>query len=206
LKRYQRGFLRKEKRARGEVWVYRFRQTRHSDGKRVERNKVVGPVGTIGKSEGAAWKEVERLHMQQLANEPEQATAPTFPRILAGQDTAAASTEAENSKQWRSYCGSCSMGSLESCSTRGTVLDGALVVLQVEVKSQNGLIAGSVRIAGSFGAGHTLVQHPMPALDDVGQALNPGHTQRFCQCHVLTEVLYRLAKDKPLSKVDWHER
>jgi integrase len=78
LKRYQRGFLRKEKRASGEVWVYRFRQTRHSDGKRVERNKVVGPVGTIGKSEGAAWKEVERLHMQQLANEPEQATAPTF--------------------------------------------------------------------------------------------------------------------------------
>src|SRR5216684_4775994 len=78
LKRYQRGFLRKEKRARGEVWVYRFRQTRHSDGKRVERNKVVGPVATIGKSEGAAWKEVERLHLQQLVNEPEQATAPTF--------------------------------------------------------------------------------------------------------------------------------
>jgi len=35
-------------------------------------------VGTIGKSEGAAWKEVERLHMRQLANEPEQSTAPTF--------------------------------------------------------------------------------------------------------------------------------
>jgi hypothetical protein len=47
-------------------------------GKRVENNKVIGVVKVIGKSESAGWKEIERLHLQQLVNESEQPTTPTF--------------------------------------------------------------------------------------------------------------------------------
>ena len=42
--RLQRGWLKKEKRTRGETWVLFFRTTRKSDGKRVE-NKI--PVGLL---------------------------------------------------------------------------------------------------------------------------------------------------------------
>jgi hypothetical protein len=42
--RYQRGWLKKETRSKGETWVLFFRTTRKADGKRVE-NKI--PVGLV---------------------------------------------------------------------------------------------------------------------------------------------------------------
>jgi hypothetical protein len=53
-------------------------EPRAGDSKRVENNKVIGVVKVIGKSESAAWKEIERLHLQQFVIESEQPTAPTF--------------------------------------------------------------------------------------------------------------------------------
>ncbi len=44
--RHQRGWLKKEERAQGETWVFFYRTTRKSDGKRVE-NKV--PIGLAQK-------------------------------------------------------------------------------------------------------------------------------------------------------------
>jgi hypothetical protein len=60
------GTLRKEKRASGETWVYRWQTTRSSDGKRVERTRVVGKVKEIGSSEAAGWREVSRLGLDLL--------------------------------------------------------------------------------------------------------------------------------------------
>jgi len=42
--RHQRGWLRTEKRSKGETWVLYFRTTRQSDGKRVEHKIPIGPV------------------------------------------------------------------------------------------------------------------------------------------------------------------
>jgi hypothetical protein len=42
--RQQRGWLKKENRVPGETWVFYFRTTRKSDGKRVE-NKI--PIGLV---------------------------------------------------------------------------------------------------------------------------------------------------------------
>jgi hypothetical protein len=52
--RHQRGWLKKEKRSRGETWVLFFRTVRKSDGKRVE-NKI--PIGLVKdfSSESCAW-------------------------------------------------------------------------------------------------------------------------------------------------------
>jgi integrase len=60
--RHQRGWLKKEKRSRGETWVLFFRTVRKSDGKRVE-NKI--PIGLVKdfSSESCAWAEVERQHL-----------------------------------------------------------------------------------------------------------------------------------------------
>jgi hypothetical protein len=38
--RHQRGWLKKEKRAQGETWVWFFRTTRTSDGKQVENKSL----------------------------------------------------------------------------------------------------------------------------------------------------------------------
>ena len=73
------GTLRKEQRASGEVWVYRWQATRATDGKRVERTRVVGKVKNIGSSEGAAWREVARLGLDLLAAE-----APTVRELTFG--------------------------------------------------------------------------------------------------------------------------
>ena len=61
-RRYQRGWLKKEKRSQGETWVLFFRTVRNSDGKRVE-NKI--PIGLVRHLPDAnsAWAQVERLHV-----------------------------------------------------------------------------------------------------------------------------------------------
>src|SRR6266446_3309099 len=60
--RHQQGWLKREKRSRGETWVLFFRTVRKSDGKRVE-NKI--PIGLVKdfSSESCAWAEVERQHL-----------------------------------------------------------------------------------------------------------------------------------------------
>ena len=62
-RRSQRGWLKKEKRVQGETWVFYFRTTRKSDGKRVE-NKV--PIGFVKDfpDKRSAWDEVQRRHLQ----------------------------------------------------------------------------------------------------------------------------------------------
>jgi hypothetical protein len=58
---YGSGFLTRIKRAAGDVLAYRW----HDDGR--ERKKILGPVSTF-KSEGAAWKEVDRLRLGRKGN------------------------------------------------------------------------------------------------------------------------------------------
>ena len=41
-RRHQRGWLKKEERAQGETWVFFYRTTRKSDGKRVENKLAIG--------------------------------------------------------------------------------------------------------------------------------------------------------------------
>ena len=60
--RHQRGWLKKEMRAQGETWVLFFRNTRKSDGKRVENKISIGLVRHLPDS-SSAWAEVERLHV-----------------------------------------------------------------------------------------------------------------------------------------------
>jgi len=61
--RQQRGWLKKENRVPGETWVFYFRTTRKSDGKRVE-NKI--PIGLLQDfpDRSSAWAEIERLRLQ----------------------------------------------------------------------------------------------------------------------------------------------
>jgi hypothetical protein len=60
--RYQQGWLKREKRSRGETWVLFFRTVRKSDGKRVE-NKI--PIALVRDfpDKSCAWAEVERQHL-----------------------------------------------------------------------------------------------------------------------------------------------
>jgi integrase len=60
--RNQRGWLKKEKRARGETWVLFFRTTRKSDGKRVQNKTPIGLVQDFP-DENSARAEIERLHL-----------------------------------------------------------------------------------------------------------------------------------------------
>ena len=60
--RHQRGWLKKENRARGETWVLFFRTTRKCDGKRVENKAPIGLVKDFPEKKHA-WAEVERLHL-----------------------------------------------------------------------------------------------------------------------------------------------
>lgn len=50
------------KRAQGETWVFFFRTTRKSDGKRVE-NKIPADLIRHLPDASSAWAEVERLHV-----------------------------------------------------------------------------------------------------------------------------------------------
>jgi integrase len=60
--RHQRGWLKKERRKKGETWMLYFRTLRESDGKRVE-NKL--PIGLVSEfpTKASAWREVERQHL-----------------------------------------------------------------------------------------------------------------------------------------------
>lgn len=60
-----RGSLRAEQRKDGAVWVLRFKATRASDGKRVERSRVVGPVENFP-TKAQAFKEAERLKLYTI--------------------------------------------------------------------------------------------------------------------------------------------
>ena len=71
-----KGTVSKKQRAQGLTWIYRFQVTRASDGKRVERTKVVGLVKDLGSSEAAAWREVGRLGLD--INSQSDRTEPTF--------------------------------------------------------------------------------------------------------------------------------
>ena len=67
--RHQHGWLKKERRAKGETWVLFFRATRKCDGKRVE-NKI--PIGLVQDfpDQSSARTEVERLllHINQVTS------------------------------------------------------------------------------------------------------------------------------------------
>ena len=60
--RHQQGWLKREKRSRGETWVLFFRTVRKSDGKRVE-NKI--PIALVRDfpDKSCAWAEVQRQHL-----------------------------------------------------------------------------------------------------------------------------------------------
>ena len=60
--RHQRGWLKKETRSQGEMWVLFYRITRKSDGKRVESKTPIGLVKDFPEKSNA-WSEVERLHL-----------------------------------------------------------------------------------------------------------------------------------------------
>ena len=72
------GTLRKEERASGAVWVYRWQTTRAADGKRVENTKVIGRLKDVGSSEAAAWREVARLGLDLLGAETAAVRELTF--------------------------------------------------------------------------------------------------------------------------------
>jgi integrase len=78
MSRFQRGWLRREKRKAGETWVLRWYRTRPTDGKRTEQTTAIGLIADIGKSESAAWREVQRLHLHEAINGPAHPSAPTF--------------------------------------------------------------------------------------------------------------------------------
>jgi integrase len=65
---FQRGWLRAENRKQGPTWVLRYNVTREADGRRVEHTLAVGLVRDFP-SEGSAWLEVERQHLQ--LNQPD---------------------------------------------------------------------------------------------------------------------------------------
>ena len=72
-----KGTVSKKQRTNGLTWIYRFRVTRASDGKKVEHTKVIGLVKEIGASEAAAWREVGRLGLDNNIDQPNGST-PTF--------------------------------------------------------------------------------------------------------------------------------
>src|SRR5881227_4509216 len=61
-RRYQRGWLKKEKRSQGETGGLCVRRVRNSDGKRVENKISIGLVRHLPDA-NSAWAEVERLHV-----------------------------------------------------------------------------------------------------------------------------------------------
>jgi integrase len=61
-RKYQRGWLKKERRTQGEIWVLFFRKTRKIDGKRVENKLSIGLVKDFP-DKNQAWAAVENLHL-----------------------------------------------------------------------------------------------------------------------------------------------
>lgn len=72
-----KGTVSKKQRANGLTWIYRYRVTRASDGKKVENTRVIGLVKDIGTSEAAAWREVGRLGFDLNIDQP-NGNKPTF--------------------------------------------------------------------------------------------------------------------------------
>lgn len=68
MAKFQRGCLRKEARAAGQTWVYRYNVTRE-DGRRVEHTLPIGLVREFP-SESSAWAEVNRLDLHTKINKP----------------------------------------------------------------------------------------------------------------------------------------
>jgi integrase len=66
-----KGSLRAEERKDGAVWVLRFKATRASDGKRVERSRVVGSVENFP-TKAQGYKEAERLKLYTISPESKQ--------------------------------------------------------------------------------------------------------------------------------------
>src|SRR5438128_2491007 len=60
--RHQQGWLKREKRSRGETWVLFFRTVRKSDGKRVD-NKIPMALVKDFTDKSCAWAEVARQHL-----------------------------------------------------------------------------------------------------------------------------------------------
>lgn len=77
-----KGTVSQKHRANGLTWIYRFRVTRASDGKKVEHTKVIGLVKDIGTSEAAAWREVGRLGLDNYVDQPD-GSKPTFRELAA---------------------------------------------------------------------------------------------------------------------------
>ena len=86
MSRFQQGSLRKEERKKGPQWVLRYYATRPVDGKRVEKTLVVGPVSKFA-SENAAWREVNRLGLDDRINEASFTGAATIKQIAAHYQT-----------------------------------------------------------------------------------------------------------------------
>src|SRR5580704_12301178 len=63
--REHRGSLKVEKRLEGEIWVLRFKVTRDSDNKRVERTRVIGRVQDFP-TEAQAFAEAERRRLYTI--------------------------------------------------------------------------------------------------------------------------------------------
>jgi integrase len=61
-KKHQRGWLKNETRKQGETWIFYFRTTRRSDGKRVENKLPIGLVKDFPEKIHV-WAEIERLRL-----------------------------------------------------------------------------------------------------------------------------------------------
>jgi integrase len=69
MSRHQQGFLRKETRVSGDVWVYRYYCIRE-DGRRVEHTHCIGKVLNFP-SKAKALAEVERTELRKQINKPD---------------------------------------------------------------------------------------------------------------------------------------
>src|SRR6476659_2295807 len=78
--RKHRGSLKIEERMDGDVWVLRFKATRGSDHKRVERTRVIGSVEDFP-TKARAFAEAERLRLYMI--EPGSKPGPVTFGILA---------------------------------------------------------------------------------------------------------------------------
>jgi integrase len=59
----QRGWITKQERKKGPVWVYHWYVIKPESGKRTEHNAVVGALATFP-SEKEAWREIDRRHLK----------------------------------------------------------------------------------------------------------------------------------------------
>lgn len=59
----QRGWITKQERKKGPVWVYHWYVIKPESGKRTEHNAVVGALATF-RTEKDAWQEIDRRHLK----------------------------------------------------------------------------------------------------------------------------------------------